>query len=413
MKKIRNILLFSTLAISLISCTSIKDVNTTKTYSSDDQVYSSQILDVEYASQTVTFNELAAKLQTLTVAEITDGADPVVAIIEATNFTKFALTYSEEKAASRLQAYGIDDLGNFDARYVACALDSYLIDKADFKALVSSNNAISQDLAYNITMEVARELGLARNYIGKISNPDILAKVADAFNELYMYSDGTLDKLGATLVQEKSSTGFNIKQDGYNANFLPQLTIKYGHCEENHLKQLISLLNSEDIDAKIQIEPKTSSYEYLKEWGPFPETTPEYRVEQYSDDLALVFAIEYDVMFEFDTEEGMMKFDSIINEYSKKNGVNQEEGSTVKLLDGAWWQPLYSTSVENIDDSAYTLIYDNVATKAGYSIHPYSLVEGSAKLEAEMEALSGLDTVAKPLYVNNAFYRYITGTSWE
>ena len=413
MKKIRNILLCSTLAISLVSCASIKDVTPTKTYNADDQVYSSQILDIEYSSSSVTYNDLASNLQKLTGTEITEGADPIVAIIEATNFTKFALTYSEEKAASRLEYYRIDTLGNLDSKYAACALDSHLLDSSDIKKLVSSNSTIPQDLAYHITMVVARELGLARNYIGYVSDSDILNKVANTFNELYMYSDGTLDVLGATLVQEKASTGFNIKQDGYNANFLPQKTIKYGHCEENHLKQLISLLNSENIDAKIQIEPKTSSYEYLPEWGPFPETTPEYRVEQYSADLALVYAVEYDVKFEFNTEEEMNRFDSIINQYSKKNSENQADGSTVKLLDGAWWQPLYSTSERNIDESAYTLIYDNVATDNGYSIHPYSLVENSAELEKTMEELSGLDTVSKPLYVNNAFFRYITGTSWE
>lgn len=413
MKKIRNILLCSALAISLISCASIKEVTPTKTYSADDQIYSSQILNIEYPTENVSFQDFASNLQKLTGVEITEGSDPVVAIVEATDLTKFALTYSDEKANSRLESYGIENVGNYDAKYLASALDSHLIDNSDFETLVSYNNAIPQDLAYHFTMVVARELGLARNYIGKVSDVDILAKVADAFNELYMYSDEKLDQLGATLVQEKASTGFNIKQDGFNANFLPQRTIKYGHCEENHLKQLISLLNSEDIDAKIQIEPKTSIYEYLKDWGPFPETTPAYRVEQYSKDLALVHAIEYDVKFEFDTEVEMQEFDSIINKYSKKNSENQADGSTVKLIDGAWWQPLYSTSVKNIDDSAYTLIYDNVATDNGYSIHPYSLVEGSAKLEAEMENLSGLDTVSKPLYVNNAFYRYITGTSWE
>jgi hypothetical protein len=413
MKKIRNILLCSALAITLVSCTSMQDVNTAKTYNTDDMVYSSQILDIEYASQTVTYSELAANLEKLTGAEITEGSDPVMAIVEATDFTKLALTYSEEKAASRMDHYGIDELGGFDAKYVACALDSHLLDAADFKALVSSDDSVSQQLAYHITMVVARQLGLARNYIGRASDSDIMVKVADTFNELYMYSESTLDGLGATLVQEKASTGFNIKQDGYDANFIPELTIKYGHCDELHLKQLIALLNSENIDAKIQIEPKTSIYEYLKEWGPFPETTPEYRVEQYSEDLALVHAVEYDVMFEFDNEADMQMFDSIINKYSKKNSENQAEGSTVKLIDGAWWQPLYSTSVSNLDESAYTLIYDNVATINGYSIHPYSLVDNSAALEAEMEELSGLDTVALPLYVNNAFYRYITGTSWE
>lgn len=412
MKKIRNILLCSVLVVTFVSCTSMKDVESQKIYSTDNQVYSNQVLGVEFDMISVSSSQLETELEQLTGTEITDGSDAIFAMVEATDLTKFALTYSDEKALSRLDFYNIEDLGSYDAKYVAAALDSHLIDACDFKALVESSQVPTQ-LAYQITMNVAGELGLARNYIGNVSDSDIISKVASAFNELYMYSYAPLDTLGATLVQEKSSTGFNIKQDGYNANFIPEMTIKYGHSDENHLKQLISLLNSENIDAKVQIEPKTSIYEYLPEWGPFPEASANYRVEQYSDTLALAHATEYDVLFEFNSMDDMQKFDSLINKYSKKNSVNQEEGSTVNLLEGAWWQPLYSTSVSSLDDEAYTLIYDNVATDNGYSIHPYSLVEGSEVLENRMEELSGFDTVAKPLYVNNAFYRYLTGTSWE
>lgn len=413
MKKGRIILLSLAISSILISCSSIKAEGLTKNYDLDNQIYSSQMLDINYSDKTVTYEELAKNLGKLTGKKISDSADPIKAIIEATNFTKFTLTYSDEKANSRLKYYGIDELGNYDPKYVASALDANFIDKIDFTILNSYNNEIPNEIAYYITMVVARELGLSRNYIGNVSDSDILYKVASAFNELYMYSYDKLNKLGATLVQEKASTGFNIKLEGYSANFLPERTITYGHSDKNHLMQLIALLNSENIDAKIQIEPKTSIYEYLKEWGPFPQSTPDYRVDQYSDYLALVNAVEYDVKFEFINEEDMKKFDSIINKYAKKNSENQAEGVNVNLIEGAWWQPLYYTSKNNIDESAYSLIVDNVAIDNGYSIHPFSLVDESKKLEKQMNKISGLDVVPKPIFVNNAFYRYLTGTSWE
>ncbi len=36
-------------------------------------------------------------------------------------------------------------------------------------------------------------------------------EIADAFNQLYLYTDNNLDLVGATLVQDKASTGYNFK----------------------------------------------------------------------------------------------------------------------------------------------------------------------------------------------------------
>ncbi len=116
--------------------------------------------------------------------------------------------------------------------------------------------------------------------------------------DIHFFSDNNLDEIGALAVQQKASTGYNLKKDSDRANFLSSYTIKYGHSDETHLKQLVVLLNSEDIDAKIQIEPKVSVYEYLLDWGPVPEPSPFYSVLQFSDDLYLAYAVEYDVKFE-------------------------------------------------------------------------------------------------------------------
>jgi len=180
-------------------------------------------------------------------------------------------------------------------------------------------------------------------------------------------------------VQQRASTGYNLKKDTDDARFLPSRTIQYGHSDEIHLKQLVVLLNSEGIDAKLQLEPKVSIYEYLLDWGPVPEPSPYYMVLEFSNGFYLAYAVEYDAKFEFDSPEDLLKFDGIINKYSKKNDTNQAKGSTIKLIKGAWWQPLYSAAF-NPDPSAYIEIVDCVLEEDGYSIHPFSLVETKTNL---------------------------------
>jgi hypothetical protein len=135
-------------------------------------------------------------------------------------------------------------------------------------------------------------------------------------------------------------------------------------------------------------------------------------VLEFSNGFYLAYAVEYDAKFEFDSPEDLLKFDGIINKYSKKNDTNQAKGSTIKLIKGAWWQPLYSATF-NPDPSAYIEIVDCVLEEDGYSIHPFSLVETKANLINTLESLSGLDVIQRTIFVNNAFHRYLTGSDYQ
>lgn len=334
-----------------------------------------------------------------------------ISLIEATNLSELAATYSSEKALSRLKKVGITSVDPDVAPYVATSIDAHLITPMVAKELLTSST-MSGDLATYLLMQVAKANGLSRNSIGNISDSDILEKISLAFNGYTLFTDNNLDEIGALAVQQKASTGYNLKKDSDRANFLSSYTLKYGHSDETHLKQLVVLLNSEDIDAKVQIEPKVSVYEYLLDWGPVPEPSKFYSVLQFSDDLYLAYAVEYDVRFEFENVADLNKFDSIINTYSKKNDANQADDSDVKLISGAWWQPLYSATF-NPDEEAYKEIVDCVLQENGYSIHPFSLKETSNELVNSLENLSGLEVSVEPFYVNNAFYRYLTGEDYQ
>ncbi|MCH3917712.1 MAG: hypothetical protein LKE40_09675 [Spirochaetia bacterium] len=413
MKKLKNTLLMTMLAVLLCSCAGTA-ANTAPAieYDSQNSTYLQEVLGVKQFAGTVSSADFTAAANKITGKEITADADILKVLVQEADFDELAQTYSRDKVSARLKNYGIADTGTYDQKYVVCALDAHLVDTLHFQAIVKEGS-LDPDMADYLLMQLAKTTGQARHYLGRVSDPDIISKISTAFDNLYLFSYSDLDNAGAKLVEDKVTTGYNLKEDGYNANFLPELTIKYGHSEEVHLKQLVALLNSEGIDARLQLEPKISIYQYLLEWGPIPEPTPTYRVEKYSDNLYLVYATEYDAMFEFDNESDLEAFDGIINKYSKKNSANQAKGSDVKLISGAWWQPLYSTMDKNHDQSAYKAVYDCSASENGYTFHSFCLPAVKDNLLAAMkkEMSDKAKISVAPLYVDNAFYRYLNGES--
>ncbi|MGE4583274.1 MAG: hypothetical protein AB7C91_01360 [Sphaerochaeta sp.] len=376
--------------------------------------YLDQYFSVTLPSTVVDRSTFAASLSKISGKQIVlnQDADLFKALVQASDLNELALTYSNEKALNRLQQYGIfTALPSDVSRYLACALDAHLLPASVAMQLLSTGTLDSKT-ADNLLMSVANANGEARNYIGKVSDADILMRISNAFDGYTLFSDGNLDKIGAATVQKRASTGYNLKKDADAARFLSSRTIQYGHSDEVHLKQLIVLLNSEGIDAKIQIEPKVSIYEYLLDWGPVPEPSPYYMVLEFSDNFYLAYAVEYDAKFEFNSKEDLLRFDSLINTYAKKNDTNQAKGSNIPLLKGSWWQPLYSTTF-NADPKAYVEIVDCVLEDNGYSIHPFSLLENKANLINTLESLSGLSVHEHTLFVNNAFHRYLTGADYQ
>ena len=402
------------MAISLMGCATMGNQNQGENYShTKDSMYLAEYFSIPSMTGEVAIGTFDSAMEAVLQRDVVDenNFNIFFSLIEATNLSELAATYTDEKAYSRLEKVGITSVDSQTAPYVACALDAHLMSPMLAKELLE-NPTLSGDVATYLLMQVAKANGLSRNAIGNISDGDILEKISLAFNGYTLFSDNNLDDIGALAVQQKASTGYNLKKNSDTANFLTSYTLKYGHSDETHLKQLVVLLNSEDIDAKIQIEPKVSVYEYLLDWGPVPEPSKFYSVLQFSEDLYLAYAVEYDVKFEFNTTDDVTRFDGIINTYSKKNDENQGENSDVNLIYGAWWQPLYSATF-NPDVTSYKEIVDCVLEEDGYSIHPFSLKETAAELTFALEELSGLSVDVVPFYVNNAFYRYLTGEDYQ
>lgn len=334
----------------------------------------------------------------------------VKAAVAAADFEELALSYPQEKTEERLAYYGVDaPAEEAEGAYIACALDVDLITPEEGAKAAAQEELTAAD-AEKLLMSIADANGDGRNYLGMASDPDIYGKIDQMWNSFIIFDDGQLSEIGKTAVEQQVTTGYGIKSAAYNAHFLPELTLQYGHSDIKHAHQLIGLLNSENIDAKVQLEPKISIYQYLLDWGPVPEATPTYEVKQFGD-LYLVYAVEYDLQLEFNNTEDMMRFDSVINEFAKKNSDNAEADG---LIYASWWQPLYSTTRTDMPENEYHQIFDCVVTNGMYSIHPFTVPENKDQVVAQLKDMAGdLDVTAVERFCNTAFYNYLSGEDYQ
>ena len=313
-------------------------------------------------------------------AEELTVCDAVVSALETAGLTALVDTYTAEKAAERVAAYGVPFEVDADhAAHLAAALD------ADFiTANTDPAAALDSETAEELLMAAVQVSGQGRNYVGRVSDADIVSKVMSACNQITTVDDGgLLAELGPQLVYDGVVTGYGLKYTGYFSNFLPEYTIQYGHSSPAHAVQLITLLASEGIDAYIQIEPKTSIYE----WD------------------GLNYDNEYDMQIEFDTVEDRLAFSSVVKSYAQKFVENQnEDGSFDGLISGSWWTPLYS-STEEVDDN-YSAICNNIITNGDYQIHtfcPEEKVEEVAAAVAAFDTEGVLEVEVQTRYTNNEF----------
>lgn len=391
----------------------------TDTSDSKDAEYLKTYFDIAPFSAAVSRADFDAALAKLG-GEKTDGdgsltlAQAVKAAVELSGMKELALTYTAavnpQKAAQRLTACGVTGVAEAYAPYVAAALDCSLAFAGwDFNAPLDASTAST------LLMNAVEVSGRGRSYLGMASDSDIYAKLQSAWKTFGNFDDEKLSQLGADLVIAGASTGYNLKFDGYNANFLPEYTLQYGHSDITHAAQLLALLNGEGIDAKVALEPKTSIYEYMVEWGDPKGLTMSdtYEVKPIEGGRYLCYATEYDMKLEFNTLAEKNDFDRVVNAYAKKwlEKVDEEGIPTDSLLYGAWFQPLYTSSVPMADTENFTLIKDNVIRDGAYTIHPFSTVDGTAAIaKVVADKAPDLKVELSDLYVNSAFYRYLTHT---
>jgi len=386
------------------------EIGTKGNDAANDAAYLKEYFAIPNMGGTVDWKTYTAVLKKLGVKNVTTSgtltaASAAKSVVALANMTELAGTYTADEAKTAVARYGA--ISAADAPYVACAVQMNLI-----PGIVDFTAPLTGDVASVILMNAVEASGKGRNFIGFSSDPDIAARLVSTWNSFTLFDDPTLTNLGVAIVKSGATTGYNLKYDGNAARFLSGNTIQYGHSDITHAVQLMGLLNRAGLIARVQLEPKVSAYQYLLEWsdGKLPPSTPTYQVKQVSDDLYVCFAVEYDLQLEFSSKADRSAFDKLIATYAKKSDANPDGNG---MIYGAWWQPLYSTK-DAMPSPEYQQINDVVVRDGAYTIHPFATNEklDAVKTEVTKDA-PGLTCSPVKLWVNAAFYRYITGTDHQ
>ncbi|MBB6733743.1 hypothetical protein, partial [Cohnella zeiphila] len=260
---------------------------------------------------------------TLSASAPLGSVNAVQIALKAAGLKELAYTYPAAKTDAALAKLNVRAaaLGTQGSQELAAAVDSGLL-APSFYADVRPGAAASRDFAEWLIGQALSFTGQYKHYLGSVGDPDIYAKLTDAYRDSDIIQSPELQKIVDTALERNLVTGYNLKDERYEPNFVESLTLVYGHSDLKHALQLIGLLRGEGIDAKVQFEPKTSAFVYLKEWGD-PGVSDLYEVKQIANGNYIEYAKEYDIAFEFGSVADKQRFDSIVQAYAKKNEDNQ------------------------------------------------------------------------------------------
>ncbi|MEC0232888.1 hypothetical protein P4H71_00780 [Paenibacillus kribbensis] len=333
--------------------------------------------------------------------------DAIHIAVKAAGLTELAATYPANKVQAVLTKSGVRTLAgaadtNLSAsQALAVAVDTGLLPSSELSTFQPDRQADPIFIAKVISRVLAFH-GEYKNIIGQVQDDDIFAKIHQAYDTQILVQSPELQALFDAGLQQNLFTGYNIKDSRYDAHFDPKLSITYGHSDLKHAIQLIGLLRSEGIQANVQLEPKTSAFIYLKEWGQ-PVQTEDYKVVQINNGNYIAYSKEYDLALEFDTIGQKNRFDTIINQYAKKNSKDQ-----IGLITQSWWQPLYYSLFS--PGSAYTEIANNRVSAGRYYAQSFSLIDRASSIADGLRKIKpDVEVESYHFWVDAPFYRYLNG----
>uniref|UniRef100_UPI003FF06E9E hypothetical protein n=1 Tax=Fusobacterium mortiferum TaxID=850 RepID=UPI003FF06E9E len=316
------------------------------------------------------------------------GQDIYQESVNKLEMTELSNTYSKEKIERSLKGYKKlkkEKLEELASKAVLVDLQAITVDDLNY----------SKNINLKLENYISNFKDISENSLGNISDKNIIERINRKYSTFKVIEKNSLiDSLNIALAK-KLTTGYNIKIKSTYANFNPELSLSYGHNGIKHANQLIALMKSEGLDAKVQIEPKTSAYLHMPDWG--EPATPNIVME---DGQIVITPLEYDLQFEFKDKADKMKFIQLIDKYAKKDEVDEEN-----LIYDAWWQPFLQT--EKIDGFEKLIV--NIVSEGEYEAYVLTLPEKSDALIKELAKNKNLKLKTKEVYVNPSFYRFMLG----
>jgi len=324
-------------------------------------------------------------------------------IITACGLQELAATYSDAKVEKSLA--GMDSI-NSDAalsqeqrQILALAVDVNLLFKGRLKVM-NVHAPLSRELAFHLLERAQLFRKSDKNYVGYVTEPEIVSKMLDKWEKSAKVRSEKLEPIMYKAISRQVITGYQLKNLCDLARFDTELSIAYSHSNFKHIKQLIGLLASENLQAKLQLEPKRSCFYYRDEW----ERTADLQLEQLGEGVWVNHADEFDLVMEFTDHEPRDRFREVIENYAKREFRIEK-----KVLFGAWYEPLYRS---DIPLEGYIRITDITIRDETHIVHSHvKEEEAPGKVEWFKKELPDAMISTTAVWVNEAFFRCLNGAS--
>lgn len=327
----------------------------------------------------------------------------IALLISACGLEELAGTYTDAKIETSLE--GMNEIRQNSAmsrkekQALALAIDMKLLFKGRLLKL-DLHTPINRDLSFHLLERAQSFRKSSRNYIGFLTEPDIVNRILNRWERMVRTRNDKLESVMNAAIGKGLITGYQLKALEGLADFDPVTTISYSHRDIRHIIQLIGLLMTENLQAKVQLEPKLSVYYYPDTWDPIEER----HLSNFDTDKKVAMIHELDLLLEFMSLDHRNRFHPVIDRFAK-----QEQTADRNILFGSWHNPLFRS---NVPIDGYHRLSDIGTAVSGCIAHTYVREEESAGLEDWLRKnFDDLDITISPIWVNDDFFRYLNGMS--
>lgn len=233
-------------------------------------------------------------------------------------------------------------------------------------------------------------------YLGRVGEPSILPRVAAVWSLSERIPRTEFATELRALIAAEVANGYNITTTRW-PGFRSERHLVYGHNDIRHAQQLLALMASEGLEAKVGFSLKASAFVHRDDWGP-----PSADAHALAEGRHLNEVQEFDLHFEFPSREDKGAFRAMVDRYAKR-----EESEQSGLIYSAWWQPYYRSRVP---EPGFYEVTQVLVSQGEETAVVLVLPEKAPELLADVEALGQpWELATAPVWVNPAFYRYLQG----
>ncbi len=318
-------------------------------------------------------------------------------LIKLADLEELACTYNASKINSLFHDVINDEmiLSDVQLQHLAVAVDLGLVFKGKIRFL-DMHSSLTKDFAYHLLFKTTLFVNNKKKFIGYVTEPDIISRLEEKWNSTGMIPNPDIENVMNDLIRKKIISGYHIKMSEELANFDHHLKITYTHDNFKHVKQLVGLIISENIQARINIEKKHSTFIYYNEW----DITENLSVEPINDKIFLASRLESDIVFEFASPDKKDHFRAVTNDFTKK-----EYNRTKNILFQSWYEPLITSDVPM---NSYNRIKEITIQHGSYLILTFVTEETLTKaLNKLSECYEKSMIRSRSVWVNDDFYLYL------